>query len=379
MKPKLIFYLALVLFGGLWIIFISSAKFSNWALERKRNPNNQTVVNWAADWMWAKSPKTPRIDTKVVLYRANGQTVQLDAKAAVYSVFFKMNLTNQSKPLNYPVVAFIDPATRNVWIGLVNTSAVQKINFINDAGVELTNYYTETNLYFETDSKIFVGDNVLCSGSFGCCESLIKQAPPGVGLDGVFDQVDKATGGLLPFPQVCWETFFGDCFRENFFSSGNLGAQSTPIQHIAVADGKLRLDFNSLKYGTKGSVWLDLKTFKVRRAIEYRTVPYIDLVCWGIIPAFIAMLLARAALFLMRKTRGVANRILNISVLAGIIWSLFMLYRIHILGAWPTYLPILRPVIALGDWAMYIPVMVIGFAAVFTLAQALAVRFGKQK
>jgi hypothetical protein len=82
---------------------------------------------------------------------------------------------------------------------------------------------------------------------------------------------------------------------------------------------------------------------------------------------------------LTRKGRSVAHSILSIIVLICVIWSLVTLYRIYILGAWPTHLPFLHPVIALGDWAMYLPVVGIGIATMITAAQALLVQFDKPK
>jgi hypothetical protein len=66
-----------------------------------------------------------------------------------------------------------------------------------------------------------------------------------------------------------WEAAFNNDFGEDFFSSGNAGSQSTQISLLAVADGKIRLQFYSLKYRTTGSVWLDLNTLKVLKTDEH--------------------------------------------------------------------------------------------------------------
>ena len=58
MKPKIFFYLVLVFGGGLWIAFISSARFSNWLLERQQNPDRPAVIYTAAEGTWAKKLKT---------------------------------------------------------------------------------------------------------------------------------------------------------------------------------------------------------------------------------------------------------------------------------------------------------------------------------
>jgi hypothetical protein len=35
MKPKLIFYLALALLGGLWIALVTNGRFEDWLLEKE--------------------------------------------------------------------------------------------------------------------------------------------------------------------------------------------------------------------------------------------------------------------------------------------------------------------------------------------------------
>jgi hypothetical protein len=314
------------------------------------------------------------------LYRATGEVLPLDAKSAIYTVWSTVNPTNQHKVFDIPVTAFTDPATRKVWIGWVNSGDVETNEYENDDHTVSTNYLTYTNLYFETDSEIFKGDNVMNDGTFNWDESMIKQAQPGEGLDAVIDRFEKNVGGAWPFSHTHGESRFSDYFQDDFFSSGNLGSQSTPIQRIEVSNGKLRLDFNSQQYKTTASVWLDLKTFQVRQIIEYRPVHFnLETFYWGVVPALIAIMTAAGTLLLTRKARSVAHGILSVIVLICIIWSWFMLYRICILGAWPTHLPFFHPILVLGDWGMYLPVIGIAVATVFTVAQALLVRPDKQK
>jgi hypothetical protein len=129
---------------------------------------------------------------------------------------------------------------------------------------------TYANLFIENDSEILRGNNVLVDGTFDCDESPIKSVQPGEGLDSMIDRFDKSTNVSWPFSSAGWTTTFANDFRQDFFSSGNLGSQSTPIQHIEAVHGKWRLDFNSQKYGTTGSVWLNMKTLKVSKAIEHK-------------------------------------------------------------------------------------------------------------
>ena len=199
---------------------------------------------------------------KVVLYRANGQVVQLNAKAAVYTIWSAKNPAGRQKGFDFPMAAFIDPATRNVWIGGVNTGQVET----NGGSGDLT----YTNLYVETDSQIIRADNVMYDGIFNWNESLIKRAQPGEELDAVVNRFETNTNGSLPFSQAHWECNVGGYFRDGFFSIKGWMHPGMEIQHIEVSNRKLRLDFKSPACKTKGSVWMDLNKGKVLEAIEYK-------------------------------------------------------------------------------------------------------------
>ncbi len=111
---------------------------------------------------------------------------------------------------------------------------------------------------------------MLDDGTFEWGERRINKAQPAEDLNSVIARYDKSTDVSWPVSGADWQTTFFNDFREDFFDSGNMGNQATQIQRIAIAHGKLRLDFNSLKYQTTGSVWLDLKTLKVKKAVEYK-------------------------------------------------------------------------------------------------------------
>jgi len=245
MKSKLLLCLALCLVAGL--AGCSSA-----------HPRS-TAERLAPAGIWAKHLKTSWTNTAVVLHRANGEVVPLDAKQAVYTVK-SINPAKPGKAFDRPVLAFMDPATRNVWIGGVDTGEVETNDFLG--------LVTYTNIFFESSAGIFRGGNVLTDGTFDCDESVIQKAQPGENLEAVIERYDKTADGPWPLSGAVWISTFQDAFRENFFYSGNLGSQSTPIQRVVVENGKLRLDFKSQKYGTTGNVWLDLNTLKVCRAVE---------------------------------------------------------------------------------------------------------------
>lgn len=384
MKPRIIFYLTFALIAVLWISVLVDGRLVSWLLDRRQNPSWPDVTrisdaNSDVKGTWAKKLKAPWTDSKVVLYRASGEVVQLDAKSAIYAVWSTKASTNQHKPFDIPVTAFIDPATRKVWAGWVDSGEVETNEYENADNTVSTNYLVHTNLYFETDSGIFRGDVVIWDGTFDWGESMVGRAQTGEGLDSVIYRIETNTSSAWPFPHVHGESRFGDYFRDEYFSSGNMGSQDVPIKRIQVANGKLRLDIDSLKYKTTASVWLDLKTFEVQRAIEFRAVHFnLETFCWSVVPAIIAIIMAFNTVWLARKARSVAHSIVSIIALACIIWSLVMLYRIFIIGEWPTYLPFFPLVIALGDWATYLPVVGVGIATMITAAQALLVRSAKK-
>jgi hypothetical protein len=381
MKPKIIFYLAFTLIGGLWILVITNGRFTNWLLERRQNPNIPDVIRTSdAAGPAAKKLKIPWTDSKVVLYRASGEVVQLDAKSAVYAVWSTKPSTNQHKPFDVPVTAFIDPATKKTWVGWVAAGEIETNEYENADNTVSTNYLVYTDLFIETGSEIIRGDNVIWDGTFDWDESMIKRTLPSGGLAAVIEGIETNAGSAWPFPHIHGETRFEDYFPEGFFSSGNLGSQSIPIQRIKISNGKLRLYIDSLKYKTTAGIWLDLNTFEVRRTIEYRPVHFdLETFCWGIVPALIAIIIIFKTLLLALKVRTVAHGITSGIVLIFVIWSLFVLFQIYLLGAWPTHFPFFHPVFALGDWARYLPVAGIGVATMITVGQVLLVRSDKQK
>jgi hypothetical protein len=271
MKPKLILGLALVVVGSWWIVFFASGKLTNWLYDRQQRQNEPTVTRIRPEGLWAKKLKTPWTDTKIVLYRATGEVIQLNAKQAVYTVWSIKNPAKKGKEFDCPVTTFIDPETRNVWIGGVDTGQVETNEYENAHHIVSTNYLVYTNFFIENDSEILRGDSTLVDGTFACDESVIQKAQPNEGLDSVIERFDKSTNTAWPFSSADWTTGFFHDFRDGFFDSGEyLGNQVTQIQHIEVANGKLRLDFNSHKFGTVGSVWLNLKTLKVIKATEHK-------------------------------------------------------------------------------------------------------------
>lgn len=263
MKIKLIFYLVLAATAGCWIVFFSSGRLANWLDERQQRQHEPAVVKMPPEGIWAKKLKAPWTDTKVVLYRASGEVVQLAARKAVYTTWSIKDPAHKGKAFDVTVIAFLDPATGHAWVGEVDTGEAE------------TNYdfgnVTYTNIFFENGSEILRGGNVLVDGAFTCAESAIKTTRPGGGLDAVIEQFDRNTNGSWPFSGVHWLSNVRNDFRKGFFAPvHHLGNECTPIQHFEATNGKLRLDFKSKKYGTTGSAWLDVKTLRVVKTAEYK-------------------------------------------------------------------------------------------------------------
>lgn len=272
MKHRIFIYLALALAGGCWMVFALSGGLANWVYDyqqrQKELKEQPDGFKYTPPVVLAKKLKEPWTDTKVVLYRASGEVVQLDAKKAVYTIWLIKDPAHPGKRYDQSFIAFLDPSTKNVWVGDTYDVEIETNKYDkNEDHSTIIYYLTDTNLFFETDSQILRSGSELVDGRFVCEESPIKIAQPGEDLNSVIARFDQSTN--TPWPSS-WTTQFLNDFREDFFDDGYMGDHSTQIQRIAIEHGKLRLDFNSLKYRTTGSVWLDLKTLKLKKAVEYK-------------------------------------------------------------------------------------------------------------
>ena len=168
MKPRIIFYLTFALIAVLWISVLVDGRLVSWLLDRRQNPSWPDVTrisdaNSDVKGTWAKKLKAPWTDSKVVLYRASGEVVQLDAKSAIYAVWSTKASTNQHKPFDIPVTAFIDPATRKVWAGWVDSGEVETNEYENADNTVSTNYLVHTNLFLLRQYRSCLGCVTLVS------------------------------------------------------------------------------------------------------------------------------------------------------------------------------------------------------------------------
>jgi hypothetical protein len=247
MNPKLLLGLALVLGGGL----VGCSRQIAEAVDADARPLPKAVQGE----IWNKTILTNWTDTKVTSYRASGEVAQLNAKKAIYQIWTTNNWAGNHSSQNVGVVAFVDPQNGMAWLGYANL----------DKGFKVLDFYVED------ESGIFSGRNYLFAGEWRWNSSLIAKAGPGEGVGAIINRFEKNINGwwLLDIEKGI---MLSPCFRDWFFyphvGVSYLGA--TPVDHVEVADGKLRLDFTSPAYQTKGNVWLDLKTRKMLKAVEYK-------------------------------------------------------------------------------------------------------------
>lgn len=60
---------------------------------------------------------------------------------------------------------------------------------------------------------------------------------------------------------------------------------------------------------------------------------------FGLLPTALAVSAVLVSGMVAWRSRNVTQWCASVVLLAGIVWSLFVLYRIFILNAWPTFLP----------------------------------------
>ena len=65
----------------------------------------------------------------------------------------------------------------------------------------------------------------------------------------------------------------------------------------------------------------------------------IEALLWGILPTVVAVATVFGSLFMSWKDRRITHFVTSTVILIGVVWSLVNLYRIFVLGAWPTFLP----------------------------------------
>jgi hypothetical protein len=239
MKPKIILSLVLVLAGAL--SGCSKTTPTSDTLDADVRP----LPKAAQGETWHKTLKTNWAATKITLYRATGEVVQLSAKKAIYQVWTTSNWAGNYSSEDRGVVAFVDSQNGRVWLGNANTDKNFKV----------------LDVYVENDSGIVSVSGILVAGTVNWHKSLIVKASPGEDVVELISRLEKGINGWWVLEQG-QGTSLRHCFREWFFyprAYDSVMAVTSP-EHIELADGKLRMDFTSPTYQSKGSVWPDTKT-----------------------------------------------------------------------------------------------------------------------
>jgi hypothetical protein len=284
MRHKLLIFVLALALSSCW--FGYSQTVTNAAAE-----TNLSQISWTLNSDWK--------DTKVTLYQATGGTVQLNAKEAVITEYEGRENGRFLYTNDWVITAFVDPETGSAWLGFVPT-------FHTSPAQPLTYFYLETksgivcgNVSFSeaylnaipaglhdviNPGKIAWGDirwfdSVVPNVKRGeNLDTVIKQFNENGGLNGGLRWVLKARGhGQVTIIQNSMQHVENGLNPWLFVYAQN-GSRftETTIEAIDVEDENLRLDLKGPdgvhESGSSGvhtaSVWIDLKTWKVVKAIQ---------------------------------------------------------------------------------------------------------------
>ncbi len=238
-------------------------------------------------------------DTKVVLYRSAGGMVQLDAKEEVITQYSGLYNGHFLYTNDFVVNAFINPKTGNAWLGF---------GFVPHTSVVHSVVQPRSDFYLETKSGIVCGSvsffdsalsaipaglhdvingRIIAAGRIQWFDSVVPNVKRSENVGVVIDQFNKNGGLRWVFKAMGHgqATIIQDGLRnvENglnpwLFVNNPNGSRftETTIEAIDVKDENLRLDLKGPdgvhKSGSSGvhtaSVWIDLKTWKVVKAIQ---------------------------------------------------------------------------------------------------------------
>jgi len=263
MKPKIILDLALVLIG---VLFGCSTT-------ARADETNMPVLTNAAQSYVTATVKTNWMDTKVTLYRTAGGVVQLDAKREVVTVRYGPH-TN-----DVDVVAFVDSDTGNAWVG--SSFGFAAIFYLEtESGIVRGNVlFSRLELGAPRPNEHDVINGALAFGEVIWNRSFVPSVKRGENVDAAIVQFNKnidlksVDSGMreerrtiLANSRAGVETGLNPWL----FQDEGHGSQfvETTIEAVDVSNGKLRLDLKSPTGSHKASVWIDLKTWKVVKAIQ---------------------------------------------------------------------------------------------------------------
>jgi len=132
------------------------------------------------------------------------------------------------------------------------------------------------DFYVETDLGIVGVMGGIFVGTIIWQDNSIMQATPAIKLNDLIEQFDRQINMQSAAARAASELWmktrmnFRSYFRDWFFYQ-EVGASmsgSTLIQNVEVHGGRMRLDFTSEALHIPGSVWIDLNTWKLVKAVE---------------------------------------------------------------------------------------------------------------
>jgi hypothetical protein len=235
-------------------------------------------------------PTTGWMDTKVNLYRTKGGMVQLAAK--------RQDITGGAY---IGMLAFVDPETGNAWAGGIPSPLFNPSFYLEtESGILRGSVYFLTIQLGGTGVGIpDVRNGAIADGRVNWFRSVVPTMKRGENLDDVIEQLNRSNAlqsvamgmdlekvtaiqdslhgvdhGLNP-----WLFVDGRCYPRSFLDEPPTPSLSvgqgpilqdavTTITGVDVSDGKLRLDLRSPTGSHTASVWIDLKTCDVVKAIQ---------------------------------------------------------------------------------------------------------------
>jgi hypothetical protein len=232
MKTKLILGLALVLSSGIMLTSRAEAQSTD---VPPASTNSVILTNSETTSL------TPWIaETNCLYFWKDSAPGMVSGKQSIYQFQF-----SPGHPIDLPVSVFVDNKTGRFWAG------------------------RRANLYVETDAGIF-GMCLPLDGYLRFDASLIHQVAQGENLDALIDQFKKQITPSLVLKPAIHGIDLRSPLNPWFFTAVPYGSQPgcATIKHIKLDGKKLQLDLVSPTGVYKASVWIDLKTWKLVKAVE---------------------------------------------------------------------------------------------------------------
>jgi hypothetical protein len=200
--------------------------------------------------------KAPKWESKSIKVYRDGNPVSVDAAAKEADYEFRTLPGSFADSFHFPVTAFVASESQHVWVGPTR------------------------EVYIDTRSGVIGLSNT--SGTIRWMESMIDPERDGkVTLDEVISEFHESVSMAKLFlakghpSSNEWArrhiTLLEEAFNRGFFFLAVDQPQqitNVKITGVEVSDNTLRLDLENPRVKRKGSVWLDLTTRKVTKAVD---------------------------------------------------------------------------------------------------------------